>query len=67
MDECKPLLHGPGPGSGVAVLFYPNGFVTPESYAVLATTLADLGRGLHSFPFQLFVSSSFHRIAQLNS
>jgi hypothetical protein len=26
-----------------------------------------IGRGLHSFPFQLNLSSSVHRIAQVNS
>jgi hypothetical protein len=35
-----------GRGSGVAVLFYPGGLVTPESYAVLATNLADLGHAV---------------------
>jgi len=32
-----------------------------------APGVAATGRGLHSFPFQLNLSSSVHRITQLNS
>ena len=34
---------------------------------VIEGTVVELGRGLHSFPFQHKLSSSVHRIAQLNS
>ena len=51
MNECKPLLVGGGARS-----------------ALWVQTLADvLGRGLHSFPFQLNLSSSVHRMTQLKS
>ena len=32
-----------------------------------AVEVPDRGRGLHSFPFQLNLSSSVHHITQLNS
>ena len=34
---------------------------------VIRQVFKDVGRGLHSFPFQLNLSTSFHRTTQLNS
>jgi len=58
----------------------PHASPPPPQYALPALSLDELwtellalggagagGRGLHSFPFQLNLSSSVHRITQLNS
>jgi hypothetical protein len=47
-------------------------YVVPRVASVLSNgaeppAVMITGRGLHSFPFQLNLSSSVHRISQLNS
>ena len=41
--------------------------LTYSKYAAVAASGDTTGRGLHSFPFQLNLSSSVHRITKLNS
>ena len=57
VDKCEPLVDGcaqrPGAVHRGALQRH---HVLPEA-----------GRGLHSFPFQLNLSSSVHRMTQLNS
>ena len=63
--ECKPLA----PGNSYGFLF---GYIIPWHADAAPASLefhdvAKWGRGLHSFRFQLNLSSSVHRVTQHNS
>ena len=60
MNECKPLA----PGTIEAQLAADPGLhVDPKRYSLMTVGR----RGLHSFPIQLNLSSSDHRITRLSS
>jgi len=70
VDPIKPMLKGPGakrlklkPDELLSNLAF--NFNLRRYNKGLGPTMA--GRGLHSFPFQLNLSSSAHRTTQLNS
>ena len=70
MDECKPLFHGRVDGSDptAKVLLIASHLDTVRDAGKYDGALGVIvGGGLHSFPFQLNLSSSVHRITQLNS
>ena len=54
MDECEPLLLG----------LYP--LATKSVTGSVVWAMSD-GRGFHSLPFQLKLSSSIHRMTQVKS
>ena len=63
MDECKPLFAG----DYAAALGSRTWRITHSHDIVPSVPIRVMGRGLHSFPFQLNLSTSMHRITQLNS
>ena len=58
MTECKPLHVGD---------VFKNNLKDDVGYSHMAMISRMPGRGLHSFPFQLNMSSSVQRITQSNS
>ena len=78
VNECKPLAEGLSVSSRSfgdtaardrrfpAAPFAPSP-AGASNVSGFNSSLKHLGRGLHSFPTQLYLSSSVHRITQLSS
>ena len=73
-EECLGITAGSrgGMGSMPAIMPSPGGGMTMDKIGAMGDFYGDdvlllVGRGLHSFPFQLNLSSSVHRITQINS